>query len=272
MQLAVYWINLNSSCARRDKLLIELQRVGIDDHQRVAAVCPADLSSYNIIECSQAKAIIAAEWCCTISHLKAIWTALHDGQEVAMIIEDDVQVIRSPVTAWDNICKSVGDKQWDVLQLIAFGDMAIDLMTDEGAPLWVPWRSGLWSTGGYVISRAGMKKILDMYAPKTLGCGAWPENACIDFSRMPIRDRFTPASVHDPRARCVADWALYVAVKTLTCTDVFLNEAANDSTIKTHELPLHNKTIQAITSIAKLDCFKLPMSARKIRGFQCQDE
>lgn len=52
--LPVYWINLDVSRDRRLRLLLELERAKITSHYRVPAVCPDDLSLYDINDCSEA--------------------------------------------------------------------------------------------------------------------------------------------------------------------------------------------------------------------------
>lgn len=170
-------------------------------------------------------------------------------------------MIRSPVQpeVWQRIEASVPDTNWQILQLLSCGDKAVDLLMDKEGPLWVPWSSGMWSTGAYIISRTGMVKLLQTYAPGTLDTTQWT-NVRLDFSKMLLRDAFTSKNAKDRRARCVADWAIYVAVNTWTCTDVFINEAAEDSTIKPMELPLHAKSIQTIAEIAERRRFKLKLS------------
>ncbi|KAL3132094.1 hypothetical protein ABBQ32_008704 [Trebouxia sp. C0010 RCD-2024] len=256
----VYWINLDVSHKRRHRLVIELERSNITSHYRVPAVCPAELSLYDIKECSEAGPIVPTEWCCTISHLKAIWTAWHDGHEVALILEDDVCVVRSPVQpeVWRCIEASVPDENWQILQLLSFGDKAVALMMDNEGPLWVPWSSGMWSTGAYIINRTGMVNMLQTYAPGTLDMISWT-NVRLDFSQMQLRDTSMPQDAKDQRARCVADWAIYVAVNTWTCSDVFMSETAEDSTIKPVELPLHAKSVQTIAEIAKGNRYKLKL-------------
>lgn len=251
--LPVYWINLESSKHRRESLLKELQRVNITDQQRVAAVSPSQLCSYDIYEPENMAPMIPAEWCCTLSHLKAIWTAYRDCQEVALIIEDDVRVIRSPVDAWKTI-KDSTHQQWDILQMLSFGDTAVRLMLNPDSPLWVSWKTGIWSTGAYIINRAGMERVLQTYVPEVLHRDTWLSNppTLVDFSGMCV-DGQTNVS------RCVADHALYVAVRTLSCTDVFFTEAAQDSTIKSEDLHLHSDTITAIKYIADKKAFKLPL-------------
>lgn len=70
-----------------------------------------------------------------------------------------MRVLRSPVDAWPGIRKSLGGEPWDILQMLCFGDAAVGLLTCKDAPLWVPWRSGLWSTAAYIINQGGMRKV-----------------------------------------------------------------------------------------------------------------
>lgn len=253
--LPVYWINLDHSLTRKHNTIKQLEDHNVKQHFRVPAVEPSQLGNYDISKPAMQHLLLPAEWCCTLSHLKAIWTALQHCQDTALIIEDDVNIIRCPshADAWRAIVGSLGTREWHILQMAPFGDIAVDLLTDDQAPLWIPWRSGIWSTCAYIINRRGMVNMLQRYAPSLLTSKEWGVTRHhVNFSDMPVSD--------DPRARAVADWALYVAVITWTCTDVFFTEAGQDSTIKVLELPLHQKTIQAISNVVQKKQYKLALT------------
>ena len=252
MALPVYWINLDTSLSRRENLLKEMAKTGISDHRRIPAIHPGILHKFHFVLSKIQRDLIPAEWCCTLSHLKAIWTAWKTGLDAVLIIEDDIQFIRNPTSAqaWQVIKDSIHEPAWDILQLLCFGDIAINMMLDPQAPVWVPWRSGIWSTGAYIINRAGMKKVLSCYAPGTLLRDSWTDTDYNDVD-------FSSLNTDDPRARCVADYVLYDAAKTLSCTDVFMTEVGKDSTIKNAELPLHLKSIHAIRQVIDTQQYKL---------------
>lgn len=205
---------------------------------RITAVTPSQLQDYSITLPPDVPLdhITPEEYCCTLSHLRAIRTAWFAGDEVALILEDDMRIIRYP----DSQLLETAPDGWEILQMMAMGDLAVQNM--QKAEQWVPWCAGLWSTGAYIINRAGMIRVLDQYAPHKQQCR-------IDFSAM---------CMANPRARAVADWALYVAANTFSNTDVFFTEDPGDSTIKQEDIPLHQHTLQAIEDKVATGCFKWP--------------
>lgn len=231
----------------------QFEAAGVDRHTRIRAVCPAELHLYDIVVPPHLPAISPSEYCCTLSHLKAIWTAYKAGADTALIMEDDVRIIRWPASpsAWKVISKSAPD-DWRLLQMVSLGDIAMQLMSGS-SDIWVPWESGLWCTGAYFINREGMQEILSKYVPDQISASAW---ATDDL----VRVNFSTMKTDDARARCVADWALYVAATTYTCTDIFLTEIAEDSTLNSRELQCHRLTTDLVCKIASKNIFKLQLN------------
>lgn len=245
--LAVYWINLVESRDRCNSMQQQFFAHGITNHQKVEAVSPISLGSYDILTPPDSSPMTDKEYCCTISHLRAIWTAFSDGCQEALIMEDDMRIIRWPGKAavWNDLKKTTS-KKWEILQLFAMGSIATSLLSETS--LWVPWRSGIWSTGAYVISKKGMQRILQKYVPQQVSRNTWPFSCHVQIDFRAIADI--------ERVRCVADFALYVAVNTLTCTDVFFNETAEDSTIDEKDLACHRQSTKIIDEFADEKKFK----------------
>ena len=247
--LPVYWINLQESCQRREQLLEEFRRHHVNAQTRIEAICPPQLTHFAISSPSGIPEITPKEYCCTLSHLKAIWTAFRNNDAAALIMEDDMRIIRWP--GRHDVCSVLmtsAPDGWHILQLFSLGTLAVELLSH--ASLWVPWRSGIWSTGAYIINRDGMQAMLQKYVPQQVSRDVWySRDSCVmvDFKNM---------RTDNVRARCVADWALYVAVSTYVCTDVWFTETAEESTINNKDLSCHRSSIKVIEEYARNKKFK----------------
>ena len=80
------------------------------------------------------------------------------AQELALVLEDDMQVLRWPTEGTLHFAPP----DWEVLQLYMLGKAAQQLYADPPS-LWVPWRPGIFNTGAYLISRTGMRKVRCAY-------------------------------------------------------------------------------------------------------------
>ena len=216
----------------------EFQQARVINHCRIAAVSPSMLHDYTIKIPSNLheEHITSEEYCCTLSHIQAIFAAWLAGDDSALVLEDDVRIIRWPGEIWDEILSSA-PKDWQVLHMLPLGDDAVRLLEDKKTPLWTRWRSGLWGAAAYIISRVGMEQVLTKYVP--------------NYQQLSVVRHvdFTQICTDDKRCRCVADWVIYVAAVTWTCTDVFFSEMGDDSTIKQDDLPMHQPTLRAIREV-----------------------
>lgn len=104
MRIPVYWINLQDSTERRERLLRQFHEKGIL-YQRVEAI-QHDQPHIG----------------CCLSHIKAIFQAWSDGNDYALICEDDVdfsrgcEVFTNIQQILDTMPRRV-QADWDVLQL-----------------------------------------------------------------------------------------------------------------------------------------------------------
>lgn len=227
-------------------MLQEFEKAGNPNHRRIAAVCPPMLKDYVIDLPSNLhkEHVTPEEYCCTLSHLEAVYAAWRAADDAALILEDDVRIIRWPGDMWDTIISSAPE-DWQILHMLPIGDVAVGLLKDKKAPLWLPWRSGLWGTAAYIINQKGMEQVLKRYVPEYQNI---PKLTHVDFSHLRI---------DDTRARCVADWVIYVAAVTWTCTDIFFSEMGDDSTIKEGDLLMHQQTLQVINQLERSKKWKL---------------
>jgi GR25 family glycosyltransferase involved in LPS biosynthesis len=102
--IPVYWINLDESIDRRNKIINQFLEQGVPN-RRISAI-------------KQDKPLIG----CCYSHIKAIHTAWIEGNELAIICEDDVDFSNASVifTRINNLLNTLPASvanDWDVLQI-----------------------------------------------------------------------------------------------------------------------------------------------------------
>ena len=161
----VYWINLERSAGRRQRMLERFAARGIR-HTRVAAVDGMDEAAVSRLIRSRAKS--SANAACIASHLAAIELARADGHETFLVLEDDVTF--EPYDAWP---EGYGTIRRELPA--AFGALALsiaelprhldELFGRKGLvhPL---RRRSYWSAGAYVMTRAGADVLLALYRRK----------------------------------------------------------------------------------------------------------
>lgn len=104
---------------------------------------------------------------CCISHLKAIDTAWTNGDEIAMIIEDDISFSSTAIIPQleDFINKAPFD--WEIIQLVSFGNnFDPTVYSDDVTYIKRSYPDqAFWSCGCYIINRRGMEKIIKVIKP-----------------------------------------------------------------------------------------------------------
>ena len=95
-----------------------------------------------------------------MSHLKAIRTAYKNGDDIALVLEDDVMLDdRFVETSWDLV--SAAPKNWEVLQLYVQHPKMVGHFNHLLDP-WIFWQSKNWAASAYFINRKGMEKLLQI--------------------------------------------------------------------------------------------------------------
>ena len=249
--LPTFWINLEASIKRRESIIKEFARVGATHCTRIAAMEPKDLMQYNIKRPAGLKELLPEEYCCTLSHLKAIHTAYSSGAQEALILEDDARIIRWPAfgKVWAKLKSSAPDS-WEILQLLALGKPIEKKLKDDKAELWIRWQDGIYSSCAYVINKIGMIKLLQTYVPDQIERSIWKDTCDVNVNNF---------NTKNPRERFVADWALFAVADTWTFTDVLFREEGEDSTIKPDELALHKPTLQVIADRTFAHAYKIEL-------------
>jgi len=171
MTLPIYYINLASDVLRRERMEMELERIQLDG-RRLEAIRWTALSDKEQHELYSADLnqkqfhlpLVAGEKGCYASHIKA-WRTLLDSEYQAMVVlEDDVRFDdRLP-----SVLNAINDLKlpWDMIKLIGREREKVRAQRDliPGISL-VEYARVPSLTAGYVISRAGAKKLLTSRLP-----------------------------------------------------------------------------------------------------------
>ena len=171
MTLPVYYINLASDVLRRERMEMELERIQLDG-RRLEAIRWTALSDTEQHELYSADLnqkqfhlpLVAGEKGCYASHIKA-WRTLLDSEYQAMVVlEDDVRFDdRLP-----SVLNAINDLKlpWYMIKLIGREREKVRAQRDliPGISL-VEYARVPSLTAGYVISRAGAKKLLTSRLP-----------------------------------------------------------------------------------------------------------
>jgi GR25 family glycosyltransferase involved in LPS biosynthesis len=154
----IYYINLDRSIERRKKMQ-EMYTNLI----RVPAYDGDSLDVYNDITIIPGYDMNNGEIGCSLSHIRAIYTAYKNGEKGTFIMEDDIY--NSFKYLWKeglrNILCSVPDKV-ECIQLHCINPVVIEDMLST-KKRFINWCDDSWGTGCYYITRAGMRKIVEKY-------------------------------------------------------------------------------------------------------------
>jgi GR25 family glycosyltransferase involved in LPS biosynthesis len=156
----VYWINLDDANDRKNFMTNLFNKYNINN-TRISGVNGPSLSNrYIRTICNGLPYRSKSEVGCLLSHIKAIKKAYNDGQEQAIIMEDDICI--------DVLEKSGGSLErtilqapldWEIIQLHYSNPHELKkLLTDKR--IFVEWQQSFYSTGCYIINKKGMEKLL----------------------------------------------------------------------------------------------------------------
>jgi GR25 family glycosyltransferase involved in LPS biosynthesis len=152
-----YFINMNNSIDRRNTMVNMYPGI-----IRVEAYDGKNLNNYNDLIIPKKTNASIYELGCTFSHIKAIITAYKNGDDGALIFEDDIyDTYRSKwVKEIDEIVANAPiDTECIILHCINAKEIKsmIDIKDDYSE-----WHDARWSSGAYYINKKGMKKIYDL--------------------------------------------------------------------------------------------------------------
>ena len=170
----IYYINLDRVKDRRDFMEKQIKKYGVK-MTRISAVDALDLDwksgmandipyenhyERHLTPDNHTGNYKMTELACTLSHLYTIKQSYDNGDEIALILEDDVDI--GLAALWDNslkeLIKSV-PTGWECINLFSF-----DIVRKKYNDIFVPLELGKhWRAGAYVINRKGMEKVLKVY-------------------------------------------------------------------------------------------------------------
>jgi len=154
----IAWINLDRSRERREHMEEILAHISVPNI-RIQAVdgTVEDLETY-FVNIDERPRLTGSEIGCTLSHLKAIHTLKEMPGEYFLILEDDVQFDNMNLISYDfKEIIEMAPKSFDILQIFT-------LRPNEQPFLYSNWILGHnWSTGAYIITRAGIDKMVKRY-------------------------------------------------------------------------------------------------------------
>ena len=108
------------------------------------------------------------EFACLVSHIKAIRRAYSEGDNIAVIAEDDM---RFHTEFFDSFYEKVdtAPPDWEVLQLYTINPRIVSRLVKIHHSNFVRWYPQYWSTGAYIINRIGMQNLLETFDALTVG-------------------------------------------------------------------------------------------------------
>jgi GR25 family glycosyltransferase involved in LPS biosynthesis len=216
----LYFINLNRSTERRNNMYKTLSKTNskfkkkLFDVHRINAI-DGKLKNYATIMNS------SSEIACTLSHIKAINTAYANNNEFAFICEDDIDLDQFYI----NYTKFIECLQFISAETEIIQGCVLDIQFYNSCEVIKPWKSNYYGTQLYIISRKGMKKILETNLIK------YYQNA--------------------------ADYLIYKNAKTVSITIPLCKTQYNESTIHSSHLTIHEKCMlkqqEKINSLVNLN-------------------
>jgi len=156
--MKIYYINLDRSFDRRS--VMESMYPWIN---RIEAYDGKVLKKYNDIVIPSKTTATMSELGCTFSHIKAIITAYMNGDDGAIIMEDDIyDTYKSKWTKSINdiVLNAPSDADCVILHCVNGSEVASMLTMDSD---YSKWNLARWSCGAYYINKNGMRKIYDVY-------------------------------------------------------------------------------------------------------------
>lgn len=162
----IYYINLDRSIDRREKIEDQFNKYGVENVTRISAVDGKQLSSMKegtvpeLGSYSNSFRMTPRELGCTLSHLKAIKQAYESGLENVLIFEDDVSLDLMPLWEVKKLSELVEKlPEWEIIK---FGNTLCQNKILKNIEYYV-WGKHCWGAWTYLINRKGMRSILDIF-------------------------------------------------------------------------------------------------------------
>jgi len=248
MNIKFYWININTSIDRKNFMENQFKLINIDNY-RINAITPDNL--IDILEdkppyfcgnscclnnnCNDCK----FEYACICSHLEAIKEGYKSGENYFIICEDDIYF---PFKIDFNKMISLLPNDFDITQLMVLDCEGNDYLNDLYKNKNILFTNfnptkRFFSTGMYLITRQGAKKLL---------------NLCINKKTL----KYDLTNINSIKQ---ADFLLYMNVNTFTSTFPFCFPTLKFiSEIHHHHYFIHKCSVDKIKNIILDDNLKNP--------------
>lgn len=165
----IYWINLDRSPDRREKMEKMLETIDISN-QRISAIDGKNEKMYNMINTNNYDST-DSEYGCLMSHLEAIRTFKNSSHTIGLILEDDCtlelkkywQGTLNDKTLNEKINKIISNapKDWEIIMLSYIVHVNHPINDWSNNEKYIRFDSEMYSTLAYVINKKGAKKLID---------------------------------------------------------------------------------------------------------------
>lgn len=182
LNIPIYYINLDKSKDRRKYMENQSKKYNIK-FNRIDAIKYSDIINikkgslyFNNKQIKYYNKYIKEnkkELACTLSHLKAIYTSYINGDNICLILEDDVSFALYPTwkNSLNNIIKDLPE-DWKILNLSSYHYGINKLYKNKINKKFVPYYNFSLQTYAYIINRSGMENILyDILSNNTINLG-----------------------------------------------------------------------------------------------------
>ena len=164
----IFYINLDRSTDRQQRMEAEFAHYDITRYTRVEALDGKRLfgtpqTLVELVEMPPQVRQSPGEIGCALSHIRAAQMILARGLNHALVMEDDIHL--TFYNHWRTTVRSLismAPSNWTILQLMINNVRVMRTLVGLGAPF-VPWQKNHWSTGAYVINKAGCERCLRDY-------------------------------------------------------------------------------------------------------------
>lgn len=234
----IYWINLERSKTRKERMINQFKKFNIDTAFRINAINGNQLkkkskmyfhnnkNSNYYISNKLNKKHSSYEIACTLSHFKCILEAYHNNDELCLIMEDDISF--DYMSKWKYTLKKLINKfpkNWEIINLSMTNHEIIKkvLKTSNkksfhSKNLFINWNLFHYGAVCYMINRKGIKKIIDKF------------------------DLLNSPNFMDEKRNIVADEIIYKYLKSYTLKlPLFITNSDGDSTIHNNHKNYQNR-------------------------------
>lgn len=196
--MKTYIINLERSVRRREHILTEVRKYGLE-HEIVPAVDGTIFTEADIEKVADMERVRAdPEWltptmiATALSHRRAYERMIEEGDKVALVLEDDARFASDPRRLLDSIEPVVGESEVVLLHYFSFKPLGISTVgsnqLNETTIVAYPIAlQGLVSAAAYIITLAAGRSLYDSVCPITTSSDAWVdfvEKGWLDTTRV----------------------------------------------------------------------------------------